>query len=128
MPMNRPSVLKCYIRSVRKMVPCSGKKRRMLISQISGCGEDYLKQNPDADLEALQVYLGTPQEIAASCVDEQATLALLKKARSGKKRLLIATAAMAAVFLICAGLVAREVHLSRIDAAEVIIVESYMHN
>lgn len=130
MSMNSPSVLKSYVRSVQKMLPCSGKKRKMIVYQITKCGEDYLKQNPDADLEALQAHLGTPQEIAASCIDEQETLVLLKKVRSGRKRFFIAAAAMAVVFLICVGLAAREMYLSRlsrIDDAKVIVIERFMH-
>ena len=131
MSMGSNPTLKRYVRKIRKMIPCSGNMKRSIMSQISESIEDYLRQNPDADMEAIQTHFGTPLEIAASCVEGRETVALVRKFRARKKALSITAAAMAVMFLICAGVVARNAHLNRIsdeNGAKVIIVDTFNNN
>ena len=107
MPMSHQNpALKRYIRSIRKILPCSGKMKKNIISQIRETIEDYLLQDPTADLETIQAHFGTPQEIAVHCVDGQDTFAQWKKIRNKKRILSVTAGLMAAVFLLGAGFLA----------------------
>ena len=107
MPMSHQNpALKRYIRSIRKILPCSGKMKKNIISQISETIEDYLLQDPTADLETIQAHFGTPQEIAEHCMDEQDTFAQWKKIRNKKRILSVTAGLMAALFLLGAGFLA----------------------
>jgi hypothetical protein len=107
MPMSHQNpALKRYIRSIRKILPCSGKMKKNIISQISETIEDYLLQDPTADLETIQAHFGTPQKIAAHCMDGQDTFAQWKKIRNKKRILSVTAGLMAALFLLGAGFLA----------------------
>lgn len=97
---------KRYIGSVSNALSCSGKTKKRIISQIRDGVEDYLLQNPDADFEMIQTHFGTPQEIAASYVNEQDVCKLLKKMSIKKKVLVIVGGVMATIFLMWIGFVA----------------------
>lgn len=93
-------MLKRYLRSICKALPCTGKMKRSIVSQLRESIEYYLFQNPDADLEVIQAHFGTPQEIAVSCIEEQGTSVLLKKNGFTQKVLAIIAGTMAVVTLI----------------------------
>lgn len=90
---------KRYIRSVSDALACSGKAKKRILSQIRDGVEDYLLQNPGANLGSIQAHFGTPREIAASYVNEQDPSVLLKKISIKKKVLVIVAGVMAAVLL-----------------------------
>lgn len=115
MPMSHQNpALKRYIRSIRKILPCSGKMKKNIISQISETIEDYLLQDPTADLETIQTHFGTPQEIAVHCVDGQDTFAQWKKIRNKKRVLSVTAGLMAVLFLLGSGLLTWETYRARI--------------
>lgn len=107
------SAAKRYLRSVSDHLYCSGKKKRWILSQLQEALEDYLLQNPDADLEMIQAHLGTPQEIAASYVSEQDASVLLKQMRIKKKVLAVVAGGTAAVMLVWFGYVGWATHNAR---------------
>ena len=94
---------KRYIRSVSNTLACSGKAKKRILSQIRDSVDDYLIQNPDADFEMIEMHFGTPQEIAASYVNEQDASMLLKKMGIKKKILVVVASVMAAFVLIWIG-------------------------
>ena len=100
------SAAKCYIRSVSDTLSCTGKAKNQIVSRIRDGVEDYLLQNPDADFEMIQTHFGTPQEIAASYVNEQDASVLVNKIRIKKKVVVIVAGAMTAILLLWAGVVA----------------------
>ena len=104
MGSNNP-VLKQYIRSIRHSLPCHGKMKRHIVSQIRSSVEDYLLENPGADLAAIQAHFGTQQEIAAGYVTYEDTSVLLQKISIRKKVLIIVAGVMAVILLMWAGTV-----------------------
>lgn len=100
------SAAKCYIRSVSDTLSCTGKAKNQIVSRIRDGVEDYLLQNPDAGFEMIQTHFGTPQEIAASYVNEQDASVLLKKMSNKKKVLVIVAGVIVAIFLMWMGVVA----------------------
>ena len=128
---NNNPALKRYIRSIRKTLPCSGKMRRTIVSQIRKSIEDYLLQNPAADLEAVQAHFGTPQQIAVNCVDGQDAFVQLKKLRTKKRVLSVTAGVMAALFLVWAGFAAWDTYLSQdddIDITRYIIITEFEYD
>lgn len=128
---NNNPALKRYIRSIRKTLPCSGKMRRTIVSQIRKSIEDYLLQNPAADLEAVQAHFGTPQQIAVNCVDGQDAFVQLKKIRTKKRVLSVTAGVMAAIFMMWAGFVAWDTYLSQdddIDITRYIIITEFEYD
>lgn len=108
MGRNDPA-LKQYMRSLTRELPCSGKMKKQLASQIRCSIMDYLQENPEADISAIQAHFGTGQEIAASFVDYEDSSVLLKKMGIKKKMLAIVAGAMALVVLSWGAAVAWEI-------------------
>lgn len=59
-----------YLRQVRSWLPCSCKAKRKIIGEIKSNIDDFMTNNPDAQYTNLVARFGTPQEIAASYVNE----------------------------------------------------------
>ena len=121
------SALKRYIRSISDALPCSVRAKTQIVSQIRESIDDYLQENPEADFAAVQAHFGTPQEIAASYVDDQDTATLLHKMSIKKKVLVIVAGVMAAIFLMWIGYITWSVTDSRNSTRGIIgmSVESY---
>lgn len=103
---NHNTVLKRYIQGVSAELPCTGKAKKHIISQLQDSVSGYLEQNPDADFISVQAHFGSPQEIATGYVDAQDTPNLLKKMRTKKKVIAIVSGIMAVILLIWIGAVA----------------------
>ena len=86
--------VKQYIRSIRRELPCSGKKKRQFISQIRCSIMVFLQENPEADLEAVQAHFGTKQEIVEDFVRNEDASDLLRKMSIKKKVLAIIAGVM----------------------------------
>ena len=79
------SALKRYVRSISDGLPYSMRARKQILSQIRESIDDYLQENPEADLATVQAHFGTPQEIAASFVNEQDASTLLQRSGALKR-------------------------------------------
>ena len=102
MGSNDPA-LKRYFRSISDELPCSRKMKKQVISQIRNSIVDYLQENPNIDFTAVQSHFGTPQEIAASYVDDQDASALLRKMSIKKQVLVIVAGAVVIALMVWAG-------------------------
>ena len=101
--------VKQYIRSIRRELPCSGKKKRQFISQIRCSIMDFLQENPEADLEAVQAHFGTKQEIVEDFVRNEDASDLLRKMSVKKKVLAIIAGVMFFVLVTWGAVVAWEI-------------------
>lgn len=97
------SALKRYVRSISDGLPYSMRARKQILSQIRESIDDYLQENPEADLATVQAHFGTPQEIAASFVNEQDASTLLHKMSIKKKVLVMVAGALSIALLVLAG-------------------------
>lgn len=97
--------MKRYIRSINRALPCHGKMKRHIVSQIRCSIEDYLQEKPNADLAMVQAHFGTTQEIAAGYVAYEDTSVLMQKISIKKKVLMMVAGVMAAILLIWIGVV-----------------------
>ena len=106
MGSNDPA-LKRYIRSINRALPCHGKMKRHIISQIRNSIEDYIQADPEADFSAVQAHFGTKQEIVAGYVAYEDTSVLMQKISIKKKVLMIVAGAVAIALLVWAGVVTK---------------------
>ncbi|MBR6982010.1 MAG: hypothetical protein IKH75_00525 [Ruminococcus sp.] len=53
-----------YINQIKKLLFCSSKDRKKFLKEFNDNIDDFLKDNPEANIEELQKAMGTPQEIA----------------------------------------------------------------
>ncbi len=70
-----------YLRQVRSWLPCGGKPKRDIIDRIRANVADYALECPKPDYDAIVARFGTPQQIAATYVDEMETAELLDHLR-----------------------------------------------
>ena len=87
-----------YCRSVRSWLP-SGKMRRTIMVQIKDTVNEFVQQHPDADDEAIQAQLGSPQEIATAFVENMGAAEVLKGLRV-RRRILTAVLAVLLIMLL----------------------------
>lgn len=92
--------LKQYYRDVAKYLPIGRKQKQQIILAITQSVEDYLAAHPLADFQAVQAHFGTPQEIAASYIENMTTPEILKKFRFRKTVLTILCATAATALLL----------------------------
>lgn len=94
------SQLKRYYRLISATLPCGKKMKQEILSQLKGSVRQYLQQNPDADFAAVQKHFGTPEQIAAGYVEDQASDSLIKGLNSKKRLITIVACALAVILLI----------------------------
>lgn len=91
-----------YLRQVRRLLPCAGKLKDEITAPLVQSVSDFLEEAPQADAEALRTRFGAPEVIAASCLENTDTGAVLKQLQ-WKRRVLAIVAAAAALLLISWG-------------------------
>lgn len=74
-----------YYRQIKGWLPCGGKVKKTLMTNITATIEGYIADNPGLDFAAVQAHFGTPQQIAAAFVDEMGTEELLTALRLRRK-------------------------------------------
>jgi len=62
--------LRQYYLSVRKLLPCGLKQKTAFIRRLEGSIAAYVSEYPDADFSQIERHFGTPQQIAASYIEE----------------------------------------------------------
>ena len=78
-------VLSCYIRSIGSWLPCGRKQKQKILISVEENVRSYLAENPDAGMAQVRKHFGTPRQIAAGCVDDMDTAALLSALRLRKR-------------------------------------------
>ena len=106
-----------YLREIRGCIPCYGKAKYEILRKIKGMIRVALSEEPEMSYEMLVARFGTPQQIAASYVDELDTLELLKKLRMRNKIIAIVCATAAIILAIWVGVVvtATRAHYSQMN-------------
>lgn len=99
---------KRYLREIRSWLPCAGRMKGKMLEEIRGRLNEFLLENSGADYSAIVERFGTPQQIAASYVNEAETGELLKKMRIRRKIVTVTFATAAILILICTALVTVE--------------------
>lgn len=99
------SAARRYLREIRGWLPCSRKLKRGILEKIGNTITEYLSGNPAASYTELTARFGTPQQIAASYVDEMGSGELLRDLRIKRKIMWVLVATAAVLIFLWAGLV-----------------------
>ena len=94
-----------YLREIRSCIPCHGRVKSEILQKINGMIRSALSEEPEMSYDMLVARFGTPQQIAASYVDELDTPELLKKLRVRNKVIAIVCATAAIILAIWIGVV-----------------------
>ena len=97
---------KRYKMSVRSLLPCGRKQKDRIMESFSESLDAYQSENPDASYEEITAHFGTPDEIAATCVENTGTADLLRMLRIRKRIIAIVAGAITAAFLMWAAVLA----------------------
>lgn len=97
--------LKRYYKEISSWLPCSRKLKKQIIGRIQCCVEEYLEQNPNADITRLKNHFGDPQAIAATYVENTGTAEILKDLRIRKRIVRIVATVMAFILIMWASVV-----------------------
>ena len=114
--MMNPSARK-YLQQVRGWIPCGGKMKQRTMAQIDDNLNHFLDENPNVDYQAIVARFGTPEEIAATYVDEMDTPELLSNLRIKRKivQIVAGTAAVAVAIWLGVAAVAFAISLESVD-------------
>ena len=91
--------LKKYYRSIRRCLSCPGKMKNRILDNIRQSVSAYLEENPTADFAAVQQHFGTPQQIAAACIEEMTAPEIVKNFKVKKTVITIVCTAVALALL-----------------------------
>lgn len=103
-----------YLREVRSWLPCSRKLKRGILEKIGSTIAEYLSEEPGADYNKLLARFGTPQQIAASYVNEMKTGELLRDLRI-KRRIVYCVAITAAIIVLLWASVVTRAYLRHVE-------------
>lgn len=94
-----------FLREIRNSIPCGGKQKKQILERVRASILEYEAEIPNAGYDDLRARFGTPEQIAASYLEELDVPAL-KKQLSVRKRIIFAVVAVAIVVVgIWAGVV-----------------------
>lgn len=95
----RDSALRRYYRKIRSYLPCSGKIKKKILSEICTNVSRYLEEFPNAEYSQIEARFGTPQCIAAAYVDDMDTQELLQSMHIRRKIVVTITGFLLIVLL-----------------------------
>ena len=113
---DRNNQLKKYYRSIKSWLPGSAKQNKLILTKIQEDIAAYAEENPDTGADEIKQRFGTPQQIAAACVDEMGMGELLHQLRVRKK--VTATIRNAVLFLIVVLVALAVLSVPRVDSME----------
>ena len=96
----RDKQLKKYYRAIRSWLPCSGGIKKKIIHNIEATIQVYLEENSGADFAEIEQHYGTPQQIAATYIDEMGTVELMKQLKTRRRIVYTVFTATAIVVLL----------------------------
>ena len=94
-----------YLWKVRGELPGNRKQKKQIMSRVESSVRDFVTENPHADYAAITQRFGTPQQIAASCIEEMDAQELTLQLRIRKTIVRIVAATALVLVLLWAGVV-----------------------
>ena len=94
-----------YLWKVRGELPGNRRQKKQILSRVESSVRDFVTENPHADYAAITQRFGTPQQIAASCIEEMDAQKLTLQLRIRKTIVRIVAATALVLVLLWAGVV-----------------------
>lgn len=91
-----------YCRIVRGLLPCGTTEKKYIMERLESGIDSFLSDEPNADFNAIQQRFGTPEEVAASLIENNGTAEVLKAIRIRKKIVIAVIAALCAALVLFA--------------------------
>lgn len=96
------NVKKQYLQEIKRLLPYDSAQKKHCVSELDHSVTLYLKDVPDASLEALRQKFGKPEDIASSYL-ERVDPEKMSRTNSVKRRLVICVACACAVIIVVFG-------------------------
>ncbi len=80
--------MKKYHRAVSRLLPCSRKRKRTILSQLGTNLSGYIAEHPDVGFAQIEAQFGVPEIVAAVYVESAGTAEILKALQIRKRILL----------------------------------------
>ena len=74
-----------YLWEVREELPGNRRQKKQILSRVESSVRDFVTENPHADYAAITQRFGTPQQIAASYIEEMSTAGINTAATDKKE-------------------------------------------
>lgn len=94
-----------YLWKVRGELPGNRRQKKQILSRVESSVRGFVTENPHADYAAITQRFGTPQQIAASCIEEMDAQELTLQLRIRKTIVRIVAATALVLVLLWAGVV-----------------------
>lgn len=95
-----------YMRQVRSLLPCSRGIKDEITAPLRKSVDAFLAEDPAADAEAIRTRFGTPETIAASCLENTDTAEVLRRLQTKRRIVSLVVAAVILALLIWVGVFA----------------------
>ena len=93
--------LRHYYWEVSNLLPCNPRIKQTLMDEIKENIDQFLEEYPDADYDVIVQRFGTPQQIAASYLEEMDPQEVLNKLNTRKRIAGIVTAGVVLFVVLC---------------------------
>lgn len=94
-----------YLWEVREELPGTRRQKKQILSRVESSVRDFVIENPHVDYATITQRFGTPQQIAASYMEEMSTPELTQQLRIRKTIVRIVAATALVLVLLWAGVV-----------------------
>ena len=91
-----------YKKEVRSLLPCGRSQKARIMEPFSESLDAYQAEHQEASYGELTTHFGTPDEIAATCVENTGTAELLRTLQIRRRIIAIVAGAITATFLLWA--------------------------
>ena len=99
----KKKIIRSYIRSVTRLLPCSQKQKRAFKKQLDNDITNFLLDNSNTNIELSTEHFGTPQQIASSYIHEMGSQELQQGLHIRKKILIAVFSTLGVILLIWFG-------------------------
>lgn len=89
-----------YVKKVRSLLPCGPRKKAQIMAQFTSSLSVYQSEHPEADYSQLIAHFGTPEEIAATCVENTVAADLLRMLRIRRRIIAVVAGSITAMLLL----------------------------
>lgn len=96
--------LRKYLRQIKAELFCPREMRKRILGELKGNVAAYLQEHPEATFTDIRENFGSPQQIAASYVEELSTPELIQKLKLRRRILRSVVAIVGAAALLCIAL------------------------
>ena len=94
-----------YLQEIRGWLPCSKKLKNAILERIRNTVREYLTEKPESSYEELMERFGSPQQIAATYVEDMGTDELLRDLRIRRRIIGVVAATAVAVVALWVGFI-----------------------